>query len=674
MSEHILIVDDEEPVCRLLTRILDQAGYSCVAAADSAGARSCMAQRSFDLILCDIMMPGESGIELMQHIAESHPHTGIVVVSSLDDPRSFDELNNIPLYGIIVKPFSRGQVLVTVSNALQHRRLVSEERCTRTELERLVEHQTARIRESEKTFRAIADSAHDAIVMMDNNGNISFWNHSAKKMFGYDSKEALGCNLHKFLAPVRFRDAHIKAFKNFRATGRGAAVGKTLELYAQRKGGEEFPIELSLSSVNLKGKWHAIGIIRDITERKRAAEALRKARHEIDQMMAAIHSIMIKIGSDGRVQRWNRPAADTFKIAEAHVLGKPFFECGVPLDWERMKEGISSCVERCRRIRLNDVSYIRPDGKNGFLGITLNPIIGDNGDAVGVLLMGADITDRKHLESQLAQAQKLESIGQLAAGIAHEINTPTQYVGDNIRFLEDAFNELGEVLKSYQALLSAARKGQLTDEMIRQTEIAVVKADLPFLIEEIPEAIRQSLEGVERVSKIVRSMKEFSHPGMEEKTAIDINRALESTVTVARNEWKYVADLEMDLDPALPPVPCLPGELNQVFLNMIINAVHAIADVIGDGSNGKGIIRITTRSQGDSVEIRISDTGSGIPEKIRFRIFDPFFTTKDAGKGTGQGLAISHSVIVEKHGGSLSFETEEGKGTTFIIRLPLHTD
>ncbi|MDY7033878.1 MAG: ATP-binding protein, partial [Thermodesulfobacteriota bacterium] len=196
------------------------------------------------------------------------------------------------------------------------------------------------------------------------------------------------------------------------------------------------------------------------------------------------------------------------------------------------------------------------------------------------------------------------------------------------------------------------------------------KADIEYLIQEVPKAVDQTMDGVNQVAKIVRSMRKFSHPGQEKKTIIDINEAIESTITVARNEWKYVSDVVTNFDPSLPSIPCLPGELNQVFLNMITNAAHSIGDVIGDGSNGKGTIKISTQGFDDSVQIRISDTGTGIPEEIRSQIFDPFFTTKEVGKGTGQGLAISYSVIVEKHGGTISFETEMGKGTTFTIKLP----
>jgi len=195
--------------------------------------------------------------------------------------------------------------------------------------------------------------------------------------------------------------------------------------------------------------------------------------------------------------------------------------------------------------------------------------------------------------------------------------------------------------------------------------------DVDFLVAEIPKAIQQTLGGVDRVARIVRAMKEFSHPGTGEKTLVDLNQAVETTLTVARNEWKYVATVKTDFDPNLPLIPCLPGELNQVMLNLVVNAAHAIAEVVKDDGQARGLITATTRQCGDWVEIRIRDTGPGIPEKIRHKIYDPFFTTKPVGKGTGQGLAIAHTVIVEQHGGTLHFETELGAGTVFIVRLPL---
>ena len=199
----------------------------------------------------------------------------------------------------------------------------------------------------------------------------------------------------------------------------------------------------------------------------------------------------------------------------------------------------------------------------------------------------------------------------------------------------------------------------------------VAKADVEYLLTDITQAIQQSLQGIERIATIVRAMKEFSHPGNTNKVETDLNHAIKTTVAVARNEWKYVADITFELDPELPRVPCLPGEFNQVVLNLIINAAHAIADVVSRGEKKKGTITVSTRQDGDWVEVRVRDTSIGIPEAIRTKIFDPFFTTKEVGKGTGQGLAIVYSVIVDKHQGKIAVETREGHGTTFILRLPL---
>ncbi len=283
----------------------------------------------------------------------------------------------------------------------------------------------------------------------------------------------------------------------------------------------------------------------------------------------------------------------------------------------------------------------------------------------------AETAERERMQRELAQAQKLESIGHLAAGIAHEINTPAQYVGDNIRFLKEVLADFEGLLKKLDLLLQAGKQGKITDELLAEVEAAVLEADVDFLTDEVPKAIGQSLEGIDRVANIVRAMKEFSHPGNGGKQAINLNRAIESTLTVSRNEWKYVADLVTDFDPELPPVSCLPGDFNQVILNLVVNGAHAIADVIGENSDSKGTLAIRTRRDEDWVEIQVADTGSGIPEDIRDNIFDHFFTTKEVGKGTGQGLTIARSIVVEKHGGTLSFETQVGRGTKFIIRLPI---
>jgi two-component system NtrC family sensor kinase len=333
------------------------------------------------------------------------------------------------------------------------------------------------------------------------------------------------------------------------------------------------------------------------------------------------------------------------------------------------RSGIAQVVE-CRMQHL--------DRSWRVLESHINPVVNERAEVEHLVIVARDITERtkaddeRHqMEVQLRHAQKMESIGQLAAGIAHEINTPTQYIGDNTQFVQDAFSDVILLLNAQARLLCAVKHGIVPAEMVAEVEAAAKTADIEYLAIEIPKAIGQSLEGLHRVSKIVGAMKEFSHPGSHEKTMIDLNRAIESTLTVASHEWKYLAEMVTEFDPTLPLVACLPGEFNQVILNMIVNASHAIGDVIGDGGAGKGTITVGTRQVGDGVEIRIRDTGTGMPEHVRARIFDPFFTTKGVGRGTGQGLAIAHSVIVDKHGGSIQVESEVGQGTTFLLCLPI---
>ncbi len=401
------------------------------------------------------------------------------------------------------------------------------------------------------------------------------------------------------------------------------------------------------------------------------AADLKKSNRQIECLLSSLSTILIGLSQEQHVNRWNPKAEKVLGLAAGEAIGIPLADAAVQWDWARIEDGIAQCRHARAAVRLDDIIFTRTDGKQGYLGMTINPVRLESGELIGFFILGADITDRKAMENMLAQTEKLKSIGQLAAGIAHEINTPTQYVGDNARFLQDAFEDIVEILSLYAELMAALKSDAHTSELIDRLENSLEEADVDYLLKEIPPAIEQTLEGVERIGKIVRAMKEFSHPGQEEKTAIDINKAIESTITVARNEWKYVAEMVTDFDTALPTVPCLPGEFNQVILNLIINAAHAIGDVIDSQSTEKGVIRLTTRKKENFAEVIISDTGGGIPEAIRQRIFDPFFTTKEIGMGTGQGLSIAHSVIIEKHGGTLNLDSTVGEGTTFTICLPL---
>ena len=377
---------------------------------------------------------------------------------------------------------------------------------------------------------------------------------------------------------------------------------------------------------------------------------------------------IVGVGADGEVMSWNRGAEELLGYPAESAIGRPLSTLLGP-EAEDAVQNIRDMIRHGGELTRFETVVQKDDGTPVHLSLSLSPMMDPAGHVAGAAAIGRDITAQRSVEAQLRQAQKMESIGQLAAGIAHEINTPVQYVGDNARFLLEAFGDLNGMLDTYRETVSGLDEAALPEGARDRIQEAVDRFDVDFLAVEIPRAIEQTLEGTGRIVRIVQSMKDFAHPGGAGKQAADLNKAIESTITVARNEWKYVADLATDLDPELPLVPCVVGDFNQVVLNLIVNAAHAIGDVTRR-QGGKGKIEISTRRDGQSVVVAVSDTGTGIPEPVRARIFDPFFTTKEVGKGSGQGLAISYS-IVERHGGSISFETEMGRGTTFSVRLPL---
>ena len=263
---------------------------------------------------------------------------------------------------------------------------------------------------------------------------------------------------------------------------------------------------------------------------------------------------------------------------------------------------------------------------------------------------------------------RLETLGTMASGIAHEINTPIQFIGDNLQFIGDSFATIEDLLKRYAVLHEAAITGEVLGPESKNVAEAIEDAELDFLREELPSAIEQSLSGIQQVARIASAMKTFARRGGSEREMADINQAIDMTAAICRNEWKYDADMELSLDPALPQIACHIGELSQVWLNLIVNAAHAIKD---KPDLPRGLIRIETRQRHGMVEITVSDNGTGMPEDVRQRVFEPFFSTKAAGEGSGQGLAICRSIVTEQHGGEIELLTNVGEGTCFTVRLPI---
>ncbi|EFI33646.1 multi-sensor signal transduction histidine kinase [Desulfonatronospira thiodismutans ASO3-1] len=424
-------------------------------------------------------------------------------------------------------------------------------------------------------------------------------------------------------------------------------------------------------------KWHDRGIFEnqellyiqsigeDITDRKLASERLKENEKILKSVLESIHIAMIIMDlNTGKVLRTNEVAREYFYADDS---AEADFEKKILPVILKGKNSLSSFASSLpvfnREVKINDVSgrlvpFLFYAFQSEFQGVE------------SAVLIFYDISQRKNLEMQLAHSQKLEAVGELAAGIAHEINTPSQYVGDNTRFLQEAFTDLQQLLDLYLRLEKEVHAAG-NDELLQKIRQARDEMDLDFILSEIPRAIEQSLQGLDRVSTIVQAMKRFSHPGGEEERVLfDLNEALTNIITISRNEWKYTSEVKTDFAEDLPQVAVYPNDLNQAFLNLIVNAAQAIQEK-EQKSGGKGVIFISTRAVNGYAEVSIQDTGKGIPEYYQDRIFDQFFTTKPVGKGTGQGLAITYSIIVDRHGGQINLDSREGEGTTFTVRLPL---
>ena len=384
----------------------------------------------------------------------------------------------------------------------------------------------------------------------------------------------------------------------------------------------------------------------------------------------------------------NRALARDHGYEPEELLGK---SAGLLVSAEENSENLAEVSQALRTgaVARTQLRSYRKDGSNFWVGITFSPMRNAAGVTTHYVSVGADITARlaetenqKRLQQQLVAemeerermaielrfAQKLESVGRLAAGIAHEINTPVQYIGDSVRFLQSVVSDLDGLLSLYREVIASLPPGSVSADDLQRLSAAEAAADPEFLKAEAPKAFDRTLDGVTRVADIVRAMKEFAHPDVNEQTLSNINHALDTTLTVARSEYKYCATVEMQYA-ALPEVMCNLGELNQVFLNLIVNAAHAIEQSGKDVASGR--IRVATWLEETHVAIEIADNGCGIPQENVEKIFDPFFTTKEVGRGTGQGLAIARSIVVDKHCGSIDVNSIIGEGSRFTLKLPI---
>ena len=525
---------------------------------------------------------------------------------------------------------------------------------------------------SEEKFRSVIQQSVDGIILFDHQGKIIEWNNADEKITGYSPADIAEMTIDEVFSKIVKNTTNlepsskegIRQYHTF-LQGQVSPQSDTMrEFEITTRSGQKAMIAATSFVINIGQDFISAISMRDITQ-------FKKSQAEVQKLASAAHEIsegLVIANSAGETEYVNRAVEKITGYSRSELLGKNLLlALGKETPLEQLKD-IQSKLE-LGKIQRGKLISQKKDGTFYTLQYNIAPNVDDQGNQNFISVI-SDVSQSELKEQQNRQAQKLEAIGSLAAGVAHEINTPTQYVGNNLLFIKNGFTAITQVMQKntllWQEAMSGGRIEQLVDKLQKEEKMA----DIEYLNHEIPQAINESLEGISRVTKIVQAIKEFSHPNIDEKAPVDLNQAIDTTITVSRNEWKYVADLVPHLDPILPTVICSPGEINQVILNLITNAAHAIKEQITKGIYKKGLIEISTKSGENGVEIRVKDNGAGIPAAYQEKVFDPFFTTKPVGMGTGQGLSIAHKVIVDKHNGSLGFETEIGSGTTFIITLP----
>ncbi|MDX9841139.1 MAG: response regulator [Desulfobulbus sp.] len=665
----MLIVDDDAAVRELLSAILQECGYSCLAVEDVPAARQALREIPVDLVLTDRDMPGESGIDLIRSIKELYPEIGVIMVTVIDDIDQAREVLDLGVYGYITKPFTHNQVLITVENALRHRQIELQNRHYATFLQQEVNERTETLQDQLNLLQTLVDTIPAPVFYKDSQGIYLGCNQAFEEAVNLPREAIFGRTTADVLEPGIAAET-LQEEQELLATGGMHRVERT---FFHPDGSHRHGITHKATFTGSAGQIAGlVGVHFDVTELKSIEQSLRVSEKTLRTIMDNLHVGVLMFN----------PCLEPIQLNRQMRCWFPNIQEGMPSP--ELRDLLGRMGASTANISTDSPTYSSgPDEGpvslatvkgNRLFKVILSTVQDTNAQSVTTIGLFEDVTDALTAERELRQAQKLESIGHLAAGIAHEINTPIQFIGDNVQFIGEAMADLTAILEKGEILLRTLQNGQPVDNLVQQMELARDTIDMPFLIREIPEAISQTLVGVDRVATIIYALREFSHPGSEGKTAVDINQALENTITVSRNEWKYVAEMTTLLADDLPMLCCLPGELNQAFLNILVNAAHAIAEATDNGRLGKGLITVSTKVDQPMLEIRISDTGNGIPQDIQERVFDPFFTTKEVGKGTGQGLAIARSVVVDKHQGTIRFISEPGRGTTFIIRLPLQID
>jgi PAS domain S-box-containing protein len=512
-------------------------------------------------------------------------------------------------------------------------------------------------------YSSLVNNLKAIVIRTNRKGEILRVNNAFYAITGYD---------HSDYPLINIRDMYENPNDRAIVLSRLKDEGKILNLKCgfKKKNGSTMTGRISAYLYSSGSGEYIEAIIEDISELVSAESLLDHSSRDLKVLIDSITEILIGVSKEDVITHWNRVAETTFAIPSDDVIGTKITTCGIRWQWDEIYMGIADSVSTGQPVSLDPLIFDKTTGERGALSLTINAMkYRSSNDVEGFIIIGRDLTEKRKMELIIENTRKMESIGQLSAGIAHEINSPMQFIVDNIDYARTRIAEITDIGSRCFSLLTSLPE---TETDVRMKELLQMKNAINYehIASEVPKALSDALDGSERIRSIVTAMKRFAHPGGAEMRPTDVNMVIRNVVTLSRNRWKYDSDLITDLQEDMPEINCIESDLSQVILNLIINAHDAVSESISGGLITRGKLSVSSKLYGGYAEIRVSDNGPGIPDPIKNRIFDPYFTTKDIGKGTGQGLSICYTIIVNKFKGAIACEDAPGGGALFTIRIP----
>lgn len=710
MTSKILIVDDNELNLKLLQNILKSDNRVILSATSGYDSLLIIDKNTdINLILMDVQMPGLDGFETARLIKKKKLVYDIPIIFITGLSTTKENINigfEVGVYDFIVKPIDNHLLVNKVNNFIQLHKQKKDIEEKSSQLEKINKHlqiivkcedlllqnlnETELVNEFLEIFTNVLSCCFASYMKLNDSGVIVKKNYP--KVFSNNMISTLD---------VEIEDQVVNLYKNtpklYGSSANYNIKNDTPFIVEDLKDNRKLFIFYFTHDINLASylciavdimsykselvtsideivKYFNLGMINIFTleQKKQAEKELEIEKEELSIYLKSIANGVLTVNTLGIIKFVNDSVESILGYKSSELLGKYINDYLKIFDENSTELCFNPFEMLSDENKMNKMQFTIIDKNNikKIVMITATKILDKDLIFNGVTLVFDDITEKIKSENQSALEQKMISVGQLASGIAHEINTPIQFIGDNNYFIGNSFRTFLEYLKEIEIEISDKNKQVLIDKSNFLNDLKE-KYEIDYLNIEVPLAIERMNIGIQRISKLVSAMRSFAHPGFKTKIMSDINQSIEVTLTITKNEWKNIAEIELDLDKELPHVNCVLDEINQVLLNLIINSIYAIKEQKTNNITHIGLIKITTSRENDKIIILISDNGTGIPKEIQNRVFDPFFTTKPVGKGTGQGLAIAHDIIVNKHNGQLFFDSISGSGTQFYIILPI---